>query len=414
MLGGGPAAAADVSCSGKSMARAAFPRDARLLSRPTRPPRLVPSLNCEEVDEHSVFAPGARIAVPLDHLPGTFFGPPNLVELVRHRARHQPQDTAFTFLVDGEDDEIHLSNRELDRQARAIGAWLESLNLVGQRALLLYPPGLEFIAAFFGCLYAGVVAVPAYPPRRNRSLTRIQAIADDAQAAVALTTDVVLRRVEPLIHQTPHLKELTWLATCHVPEGRDERGEMPDVHGDTLAFLQYTSGSTGTPKGVILTHANLMHNSASIAYAFEHTRSGSGVFWLPSYHVMGLIGGILQPMYIGQANVLLSPMSFLQKPYRWLKAISRYRSTISGGPNFAYDLCVRKITPEQRATLDLSRWCLAFNGAEPVRAETIDRFSKYFEPCGFRREAFYPCYGMAEATLIVTGGYKSALPVVST
>jgi 8-amino-7-oxononanoate synthase len=189
---------------------------------------------------------------------------------------------------------------------------------------------------------------------------------------------------------------------------------MPDVHGDTLAFLQYTSGSTGTPKGVMLTHANLLHNSASIAYAFEHTRSGNGVFWLPSYHDMGLIGGILQPLYIGQPNVLMSPMAFLQKPFRWLKAITRYRATIGGGPNFAYDLCVRKITPEQRSQLDLSSWNLAFNGAEPVRAETLDAFCRAFEPVGFRRTAFYPCYGMAEATLIVTGGFKAALPVVRT
>jgi acyl-CoA synthetase (AMP-forming)/AMP-acid ligase II len=217
-----------------------------------------------------------------------------------------------------------------------------------------------------------------------------------------------------VLDQTPDLKKLDWLCTDQLPEGAEEEWLVPDVHGDTLAFLQYTSGSTGTPKGVILTHANLMHNSALIAYAFEHTRSGSGVFWLPSYHDMGLIGGILQPMYIGQANVLLSPMSFLQKPFRWLQAISRYKSTISGGPNFAYDLCVRKITPEQAATLDLSRWSLAFNGAEPVRAETIDAFSKMFEPYGFRREAFYPCYGMAEATLIISGGFKASLPVMRT
>ena len=217
-----------------------------------------------------------------------------------------------------------------------------------------------------------------------------------------------------MLDQTPDLKKIAWLATDQLPDRAEDQWQLPDVHGDTLAFLQYTSGSTGTPKGVMLTHANLMHNSASIAYAFEHTRSGSGVFWLPSYHDMGLIGGILQPLYIGQANVLLSPMSFLQKPYRWLQAISRYRCTISGGPNFAYDLCVRKITPEQRDTLDLSRWCLAFNGAEPVRAETLDQFAKMFEPCGFRREAFYPCYGMAEATLIVSGGFKAALPVIRT
>lgn len=341
----------------------------------------------------------------LDHLPGTFFGPPNLVDLVRHRAKYQPNDTAFTYLVDGETEQVHITNAELDRQARAIGAWLQSLDLVGERALLLYPPGLEFVAAFFGCLYAGVVAVPVYPPRRNRSLSRIQAIADDAQAKVALTTDVVLHRVESLIDATPSLKQLTWLATCHVPEGMDDRWGHPDVHGDTLAFLQYTSGSTGTPKGVVLNHANLMHNSALIAHAYEHTRSGLGVFWLPSYHDMGLIGGILQPLYVGRPNILMSPMAFLQKPLRWLQAITRFGGTTSGGPNFAYDLCVRTIPPEERAKLDLSSWRVAFNGAEPVREDTLQRFIEAFEPCGFRPEAFYPCYGLAEATLIVSGGY---------
>lgn len=350
----------------------------------------------------------------LDHLPGSFFGPSNLVDLLRHRASHQGRDRAFTYLVDGELEELHLSYHELDRQARAVAARLQEMNLAGERALLLYPAGLDFIAAFFGCLYAGVVAVPAYPPRRNRSLSRIQAIADDAAAKIALTTFPVWERVQSVLDTSPDLQKIAWLCTDQLPPGSEETWQAPDVHGDTLAFLQYTSGSTGTPKGVVLTHANLMHNSASIAYAFEHTRSGTGVFWLPSYHDMGLIGGILQPMYIGQSNVLLSPMSFLQKPYRWLKTISRTRATISGGPNFAYDLCVRKITPEQRDTLDLSRWHLAFNGAEPVRAETLDAFAKMFEPVGFRREAFYPCYGMAEATLIVSGGFKAALPVVRT
>ena len=191
----------------------------------------------------------------------------------------------------------------------------QSRQLAGQRALLLYPAGLEFIAAFFGCLYAGVIAVPVYPPRRNRSLNRIQAIADDAEAQVALTTELVFNRVMPLIDETPHLKQLTWLPTCQVPPEMEQQWTMPDVHGDTLAFLQYTSGSTGAPKGVVLSHANLVHNCALIAHSFEHTRSGKGVFWLPSYHDMGLIGGILQPLYIGCPNVLMSPMSFLQKPY---------------------------------------------------------------------------------------------------
>jgi 8-amino-7-oxononanoate synthase len=350
--------------------------------------------------------------VHLDQLPGTFFGPSNLVELVRHRAKFQPDGIAFVYLVDGENEQLQLTYGELDRQARAIGAWLESLDLVGQRALMLYPPGLEFVAAFFGCLYAGVVAVPVYPPRRNRSIFRIQSVATDADARVALTTDVVLKRVEPLIDSTPSLKEMKWLATCHVPEGLESNWQPPDIHADTLAFLQYTSGSTGTPKGVVLNHANLVHNSALIAHAFEHTRSGKGVFWLPSYHDMGLIGGILQPLYVGRPNVLMSPMSFLQKPVRWLSAITRFRGTTSGGPNFAYDLCVRNITPEQRKNLDLSSWKVAFNGAEPVRAETIQRFTEVFAPCGFRPEAFYPCFGMAETTLIVSGGFVDKPPVI--
>lgn len=348
----------------------------------------------------------------MDLLPGTFFGPSTLVDLVRHRAQYQPDEIAFIYLVDGENEQIQFTYKELDRQARAIAAWLQTSGLAGEKALLLYPPGLEFIAAFFGCLYAGVVAVPVYPPRRNRSLARIQAIADDAQARVALTTDVVLRRIDGLIDETPHLKELAWFATCHVPEGIEEQWQAPDIRGETLAFLQYTSGSTGTPKGVVLNHNNLLHNSALIAYAFEHTRSGRGVFWLPSYHDMGLIGGIVQPLYVGRPNVLMSPMAFLQKPYRWLAAITRFGGTTCGGPNFAYDLCVRKITPEQKATLNLSTWQVAFNGAEPVRAETIERFCEAFEPCGFRREAFYPCYGMAEATLIVSGGFVRKPPVI--
>lgn len=349
----------------------------------------------------------------LDQIPGSFFGPATLVELLRHRAEHQTHETAYIFLVDGESEELPLTYGELDRQARAIGAWLKMLGLAGERALLLYPAGLEFVAAFYGCLYAGVVAVPAYPPRANRSLSRIQAIVADAGAKVALTTETVLDRVRPVLEQSPDLQTLTWLATDQVPPQIEDDWIFPaGVNGSTLAFLQYTSGSTGTPKGVMLSHANLLHNSALISYAYELTRSGSGIFWLPSYHDMGLIGGITQPLYVCRPNVLMSPMSFLQKPLRWLQAISKYRGTTSGGPNFAYELCVRKISPEQRAGLDLSSWNVAFNGAEPIRAQTLDEFVEAFGPCGFRREAFYPCYGLAEATLIVSGGYKLHPPVL--
>ncbi len=347
-----------------------------------------------------------------DHLPGSFFGPPTLVDLLRHRARHQAQDLAYRFLVDGESDELDLTYAQLDRQARAIAAWLQALNLQGERVLLLYPPGLDFVAGFFGCLYAGVIAVTAYPPRRNRSIRRIQSIVEDADARVALTVSSVLERIQGFLDEAPALKTVQWLSTDQAEAGLEEEWQRPEVHPQTLAFLQYTSGSTGTPKGVMLTHSNLLHNCALIHHAFEHTRSSSGTFWLPSYHDMGLVGGILQPLYIGRPNVLMSPMSFLQKPIRWLQAISKYRTTTNGGPNFAYDLCVRKTTPEQRAGLDLSNWRVAFNGAEPIRSETLDSFSEAFEPYGFRREAFYPCYGLAEATLLVSGGYQQHPPVV--
>ncbi|NLE37244.1 MAG: aminotransferase class I/II-fold pyridoxal phosphate-dependent enzyme [Pirellulaceae bacterium] len=348
----------------------------------------------------------------LDMPRGSLSGRATLVDLVRYRAKIQPEDPAFVFLVNGEDEQVSLTYRQLDTQARAIAAWLESHGVAGQRALLLYPAGLEFISAFFGCLYAGVIAVPVYPPRRNRSMNRIQAVADDCDVKVALSTDLVLKRIEPLVDETPHLKQLTWLPTCQVLERMADQWRPPKIDAETVAFLQYTSGSTGTPKGVMLSHGNLMHNSALITHAFEHTRSGSGVYWLPCYHDMGLIGGILQPLYLGRPNVMMAPMSFLQRPIRWLRAITRFGATTSGGPNFAYELCVQKVQDDQIKDLDLSRWRVAFNGAEPVRAETLDRFAEKFAPCGFRREAFYPCYGLAEASLIVTGGYAARPPIV--
>jgi len=337
---------------------------------------------------------------------------PTIVDLLRQRAAYRPHDRAFTFLVDGEHEELNITYAQLDRKARAVGAWLMDKGMVGKRVLLLYPSGLDFIAAFMGCLYGGAIAVPAYPPRKNRSVERIEAIAADADASVALTTRDVLDRFDSLRAAAPSLEHLVWKVDSELEPSWAEQWNRPDIDGDTLAFLQYTSGSTGTPKGVMLSHENLLHNSLRIMQAFEITRSQSGVFWLPSFHDMGLIGGILVPLYGGKFNVLMSPVSFLQKPLRWLQAISRYRATISGGPNFAYELCVRKTTPEQRATLDLSSWSLAFNGAEPVRAETIDAFCEAFAPSGFRREAFYPCYGLAESTLMVTGGMKFEQPVI--
>jgi 8-amino-7-oxononanoate synthase len=342
----------------------------------------------------------------------TIFGPSTLVELLRYRTHVQQEDVAFIYLANGVDEEIPLTYFELDRRSRAIGAWLQIRKMEGKRVLLLYPPGIDFIAAFFGCLYAGAIAVPVYPPRRNRSMVRIQAVASSAEASVALTTGEVLERVRDLISDTPDLNRLEWLATTDMETGIEANWVSPEISEFTTAFLQYTSGSTGVPKGVILSHGNLIHNSRLIHDAFEHTRSNRGVFWLPSYHDMGLIGGILQPIYCGCPNILMSPLSFLQKPFRWLSAITRYQASTSGGPNFAYDLCVRQISEEQLDLLDLSYWKVAFNGAEPVQAETLDNFARKFERCGFRYESFYPCFGLAEATLIVTGGILGKKPLI--
>ncbi|MBP5972512.1 fatty acyl-AMP ligase [Brasilonema sp. CT11] len=337
-----------------------------------------------------------------------------LVDLLRKRAIQQQSQVAYTFLVDGETQEVSLSYKELDQKARSLAALLQSMKATGERALLLYPPGLEFIAAFFGCVYAGVTAVPAYPPRRNQRMTRLQAIVKDAQASFALTTTSVLTNIEHSLKQEPELAALHYIATENLTNNFALDWEPLKISSDTLAFLQYTSGSTGTPKGVMVSHGNLLHNCALIHKCFGHQPHSLGVIWLPPYHDMGLIGGVLQPLYGGFPVILMSPENLLKKPLRWLAAISLYKGTTSGGPNFAYELCVNKITDEQRATLDLSSWQVAFNGAEPIRAETLERFVAAFAPCGFRREAFYPCYGMAETTLIVSGGHASVPPILQT
>ncbi len=332
-----------------------------------------------------------------------------VVELLFLRSSTQPHLDAFTFLLDGEMEKATLTYQELDRLARRIAAQLQALGLTGERALLLYPPGLEYVAAFFGCLYAGVVAVPAYPPRNGRNTPRILSILKDAQAAVILTTTAILPQVQFLFADKFNIDDIHWLTTDNLTTGIEALWQKPFISKDTLAFLQYTSGSTGIPKGVMLSHGNLLHNAAVTRQYMEHSSSSKFVTWLPVYHDMGLIGGVLQPLYGGFSCVMMPPAAFLQRPYRWLEAISRYRGTTSGAPNFAYELCIEKITPEQRSTLDLSSWSVAFNGAEPIRQKTLEHFAYTFAECGFRPEAFYPCYGMAEATLMVSGSVKSAL-----
>ncbi|MBF0099392.1 MAG: amino acid adenylation domain-containing protein [Desulfobacterales bacterium] len=337
----------------------------------------------------------------------------NLVETLRHRAIHQPNKIGFTFLIDGESQKLTYTYTELDEKARSIAAHLQSQGKYQDRALLVYPPGLDYVAAFIGCLYAGIVAVPVYPPdpmRLQRTLPRLKAIIENVQPNYALTTASILTYIESILSQNPFFKPMRWIPTDTIDVAAAIDWTRPDPTEAPIAFIQYTSGSTGSPKGVMISHDNLMSNSKQIQRSFGHTQDSVGVIWLPPYHDMGLIGGIVQPLYSGFPVVLMSPIAFLQKPFRWLDAISRYKGTTSGGPNFAFDLCVRKITPQQRQTLDLSTWNLAFNGSEPIRIETLRRFSNTFSCCGFSQQAFYPCYGLAEMTLIATGGIKECQP----
>lgn len=378
----------------------------------------------------------SAIAPVLSQIPLTS----NLIELLDYRAEHQPTQLAYEYLRRGETVETQLTYRELRNRAVAIAHQLIDINqnkakqqASGGRALLVFSPGLDFVAAFLGCLYAGVTAVPAYPPRKNQKMLRLQAIVKDAEATAVLTTADLANKIGRWFDSDSPLGSIPWLSIDKIDHSAataasSRLSSSAALTGlgylNPLAFLQYTSGSTGTPKGVMVSQQNLMHNLAAIYRCFGHSSESKGVIWLPPYHDMGLIGGVLQPLYGGFPVTLMSPVDFLQKPLRWLKAISQQRATTSGGPNFAYDLCVEKMerlqsneTSHQLSDfaqqLDLSSWQVAFTGAEPVRIETLNRFAETFVPYGFRREAFYPCYGMAETTLIVSGGAVNEPPVTA-
>ena len=342
-----------------------------------------------------------------------------IVNVLIDRSANQSDRTAYTFLADGENESGSCTYQELDLQARAIAVEILTKVSPGDRALLVYPytAGLEFIAAFMGCLYAGVVAVTDYPRQHIKSLSQYQDRIVDCQAGIALTTSEFADRVKGQLLSNPgmalKLKALPWIATDAVDLKQAEKWQAPQIDSETLAFLQYTSGSTGQPKGVMVTHGNVIHNSEVIYKSFGHHPQTKVLMWLPMFHDMGLIGGVMQPLFAGLPAVLMSPIALAQKPFLWLQALSKYKITTSGGPNFAYDLLCQKVTDEQRATLDLSHWQVAFTGAEPVRAETLTAFSELYKPCGFKPEAFYPCYGMAEATLFITGIDPGKYPTVT-
>jgi acyl-CoA synthetase (AMP-forming)/AMP-acid ligase II len=334
----------------------------------------------------------------------------SLAEVLQTWAGRSPDDLAFSFLIDGEEEGPRLTYGDLDRDARAVAAALQDVAGPGDRALLQYPPGLDFISAFFGCLHAGVVPCPAYPPRLDRlaqSGQVLAAIAADCRPRALLTSAALAGFLHGDTLGAQHA-----ITTDQLDHSLARRWREPKTDPDGPALLQYTSGSTASPKGVVVTHRNLMHNEAMIEAALEHRGPGGGVSWLPPYHDLGLVGGILQTVFHGGYCRLMSPLAFLQKPVRWLKAMSRYRGDTGGGPNFAFDLCVQRVSDEEKATLDLSNWSIAAIGSEAVSPQTMERFAAAFAACGFRREAFYPGYGLAEATLMVTGGRKGTGQVI--
>jgi acyl-CoA synthetase (AMP-forming)/AMP-acid ligase II len=338
------------------------------------------------------------------------------IELLRWRAAHQGDRHAYTFLVDGKKEGMSLTYGELDRYARAIAAQLQSLNAYGERALLLYPAGLEVLCAFFGCLYAGVIAIPAPPPeasRLKRTLPRLQAIARDAQASLVLTTAKIIDLVGEFREQLPELHAMRWLPTEETNLEQADQWQDPQITPDVLAYLQYTSGSTSTPKGVMISHHNIVHHTDYLQRACEYNADSVTVSWMPYFHDYGLVEGLLAPLYNGTPCYVMSPVAFIKQPFHWLNAISRFKGTHTQAPNFAYDLCLRRIKPQQREQLDLSSWRAAGNAAEPINPKVLDSFIQTFAECGFRPETFAPAYGLAETTLLVSSSPHDAAPLVA-
>lgn len=335
----------------------------------------------------------------MDKLPNEF---ETLVDLLQWRAKEMPNKVAFTFLKDGVDETDQITFAQLDARARQIAARLQQESTDNPTALLLYPQGIEHMCALWGCMYAGVRAVPLFVPQNDRVYKRIKAIQLDSGAQYVLCDRDSYERLEKRFDRMPEVADLDWIISDELEESIANDWVLVTQHKDTVAYYQYTSGSTGAPKGVMVSHGNVIYNVSDIDASWDHSAETVLVSWLPIFHDMGLIYGFMQGVYNGFHTVLFSPNAFAQRPYTWLKAISDYKATHSGGPNSAFIMCVEKILPEQKKDLDLSSLRVMFNGSEPVRESTLRSFTEAFSECGFKEQVHTPCYGLAEATLKVT------------
>jgi acyl-CoA synthetase (AMP-forming)/AMP-acid ligase II len=335
----------------------------------------------------------------------------SLVDLLCRRAAEQGDERAYVFLSDKGNEEAILTFGELQRRAAGVAARLRRNSDPGDRALLLFGPGLDFIIAYFGCILAGLIPVPMMLPRRNSSLDSSASIVASCSPRF-LMTNARVRSTRQDVVQRFNGSQMQWFTVDQTAEQPDEPHEVPATpSSDDVAFLQYTSGSTSDPKGVMVTHGNLIENLEMIRLALGNTRRSTHVSWVPLYHDMGLILNVLQSLYLGALCVLLAPVTFVQRPLNWLRAIHEYRAEVAGAPNFAFDLCAQRFRADQMQGVDLSCWKVAFNAAEPVRADTIERFTAAFQPYGFEPRAMRPLYGMAEATLLISSGPRATSPV---
>jgi acyl-CoA synthetase (AMP-forming)/AMP-acid ligase II len=329
----------------------------------------------------------------------------SLVTLLAHRAESQPDDRAYLFLSDRGAEEAALTFRELHDAAQALAARLTKIAKPGDRAILVFPPGLEFLVAFFGCLIARVIAVPMMVPRRQSARDSSAGIMANCEPVVALTSPTFAIRHD--LQARFASERIEWLSVDLTQTG-DGAADLPQPAAEDIAFLQYTSGSTSEPKGVAVSHANLLANLEMIRVSLGNVRQSTYVNWVPLYHDMGLILNALEALYVGALCVLMAPNAFMQRPLNWLRAIHHYRAEVACGPNFGFDLCVSRYRADQMQGVDLSSWKVALNGAEPVHAETIRRFNETFAGHGFDPNAAFPAYGMAEATLLIAGGRRGA------